>query len=387
MPEEPVDLIATLCLTPLSERRVSEAAAFISHHTDWTEVLSQAAQWDVEAVVLFNLSKVLGQYIAEPYQTQVASREQEIRATNISRALMSVKLASFLEGEGIRVIVIKGAAVGLSAYGDPSLRASSDIDLLVGREDLSRARRLLESHGYTCAYDVSIEHSLIGGGHALELTDKRLRVELHWRLLETHLRWNPDLVDIWKSSRRVVCVGGEICILPPHVEFLFLCAHGVKHQWLSAKWVCDIAQLANRLSDDDVRNVLALAERTRAKRILQVALGLARELLGFFDDRFLQDYFAVSASVGDLVATAKDYLLAFGGDRRSSRHSEIDPRLNAMISWLAARESWADKAAIVTRFAFVPSGNEKLPAPIAWVFRPFKLMAVGTKFIARARLA
>jgi hypothetical protein len=156
---------------------------------------------------------------------------------------------------------------------------------------------------------------------------------------------------------------------------------------LSAKWVCDVAQLAKRLSDDDVRSVLALAQRTRAKRILNVALSLARDLLGFTDQRFPQDFLGLNSSVDKLVATAKDYLLTFGEGHHGSQSVEIDPRLRAMVSWLAARESWVDKAAIVTRFAFVPSGNEKLPAPIAWALRPFKLVATGTKMMTRARPA
>lgn len=389
MPYEPSDnnLTATLCLTPLPGRSVAAAAALVSDLTDWSAVFTQAAQWDVEAVVMSNLSRFLIQYIPEPYRTQVVSREREARAFNISHALITVQLASLLEREGIRVIVIKGAAVGVSAYGDASLRGSSDIDLLVRRADLPRARRVLESNGYNCDYDLRIEPSLISGGHALELTNGRFRVELHWRLLETHLRWDPEPDEIWEFSRRVPCVGGEINVLAPHVEFLFLCAHGVKHRWLSGKWVCDIAQLAARLSDDDVLNVIALSERTRAKRILHVALRLTQEILGFSDERFPREYFSNDASVNELVVHAKGQLLGIAAASNRSRRVEMDYRLSALISWLAARESWIDKAAISFYVTFLPTGKEKLRGRAGWIVRPFNVLVTGTKAFARTRFA
>jgi hypothetical protein len=358
----------------------------ISDVTDWPALFALAARWDVEALVMFNLARFLIDYVPEAHRSLVISRERETRALNISHALVTVQLASLLEREGVRVIVIKGTAVGATAYDDVSLRGSSDVDLLVSVEDLQAARSVLEANGYTRRYELGAEASLISGGHALELSGEHFQVELHWRLLETHLRWSPDVAHIRATFRNVPCAGGEISVLARPIEFLFLCVHGVKHQWLLGKWVCDIAQLASRLSDAEVACVIELSERTRAKRILRVALRLAHEILGFSDERFEGAVRSRDRSADRLVLRAREHLLGVKAPPGATPRIEMDHRLSALISWLDARESWIDKTAVTFDLTFAHAGKENVSGA-GWITRPFYRLLSATRIIARTRIA
>ena len=63
------------------------------------------------------------------------------------RALTQVNAA--LAEAGIRMISMKGPLLAMEAYGDPSLRTSRDLDVMVPEADLRRAGELLVELGYT----------------------------------------------------------------------------------------------------------------------------------------------------------------------------------------------------------------------------------------------
>src|SRR4029079_12255362 len=72
----------------------------------------------------------------------------------------------------------------------------------------------------------------------------------------------------------------EMKALAPSHLFLYLCAHGAKHEWMLYRCICDVAQLLRRLSEQDAATVMALARRTHTKRIVSLALQLVRETFG-----------------------------------------------------------------------------------------------------------
>jgi hypothetical protein len=103
------------------------------------------------------------------------------------------------------------------------------------------------------------------------------KVELHTELLSKYLRVPFDNERIWATSRRVVCGDEEMSVLAPEIEFLFLSAHGAKHGWFKFRWLCDIAQLIPRLDDSDIERVVALANELNARKLLSLALQLAKD--------------------------------------------------------------------------------------------------------------
>ena len=70
-----------------------------------------------------------------------------------------------LEGAGIPVIVLKGAALGPALFGDPALRTMGDVDLLVRRDQQEAAGRVLLAQGYVA--------DLSGGSEACQSANPR----------------------------------------------------------------------------------------------------------------------------------------------------------------------------------------------------------------------
>jgi Uncharacterised nucleotidyltransferase len=92
---------------------------------------------------------------------------------------LTQQAARTLEGAGIRALPLKGTALSLRAHGDPSLRISEDIDLLVDRDRLAPAIETLHELGYD--YDPHEPRSAVHT--VLRPEDPGLpRVEVHWRV-------------------------------------------------------------------------------------------------------------------------------------------------------------------------------------------------------------
>jgi hypothetical protein len=97
------------------------------------------------------------------------------------RALASID--GSLAQAGVRWLPIKGADTGTRLFGRREDRPCSDLDLLVRREDLSRARSALESRGWKGDTSREVEDFLSAEGYNWAAADDGgVRLELHYRL-------------------------------------------------------------------------------------------------------------------------------------------------------------------------------------------------------------
>ncbi len=128
--------------------------------------------------------------VPEEIQQQLARSYLFRSARNLLLAHYLHELLAEFKTAGIAVFVHKGLAIGAMAYGDVMLRHAGDLDLVIPRPDLARARRVLESMGYAAKTDAPNER-----GYHLGFRRKEpdVVVELHWAL--TSSRWPFDIDD------------------------------------------------------------------------------------------------------------------------------------------------------------------------------------------------
>lgn len=377
-----VELILALCRLPLSREAIARAGNAIGGELDWDHCFALAAAWHVEPVVLSNLTRHFAARLPEGVLVRARERERESRALTLADTLVLADTARRLEDQGIPVVVLKGPAIGVAAYGDPSLRPFADFDILVRREDMIRARDAILAMRYERDYPPDTEGDLIRDQHALEFSRPRSKVEVHWALLSRHLRFDLDPRELWGSARKIECAGREIRTLAPHHQFLFVCAHGTKHEWLSPHWIADVAQLASRFDDSQWAEVLHLARRLHARRILALSLRIARDAVGLEISSFAARELVSERETKNLVQHAIDRLHGRPpADGAPKRLTETDRNIALLMYWVRARERLVDRVACLARVAFVPTAADRGPRPWAWAARPIRL---GVQAIRRA---
>jgi hypothetical protein len=382
------ELVATLCRMPISGAARSRARELVDLPLDWNAFFQRALEWEMEPVVMSNLRLHFADVIADNVMAIASTRERHSRAVALSRTLILIEVVKKLNNSGIDLIVLKGPATGVAAYGDPSFRFFSDIDLLVKRADIERARDVLITLGYSADYEPASEARLIGDQHALEFAGPSMKVELHCSLLSRHLRFEIDLDEIWESAPTVEFAGAHIKVLDrPHL-FVFHCAHGTKHEWERPRWICDTAQLTERLDDQQVNRVLALAHRANGVRIVALALRVASAILGEIRTPLFSELEVPAAETAKIVDEVKARLWLDEIPQPSRDWlSRLDPRLRPLVFWARARERRIDQIACIARVLFVPTENDAGPAPLRWLQRPLRLAMRAARSAAHARTA
>lgn len=215
----------------------------------------------------------------------------------------------------VDVIVLKGALLAEVVYGNVALRSMGDIDLLVRRSDLSRARDIALEKGYVPLGLPSIEwHS---EGHQLtRLLLGELELEIHWNIEDDASPFAIDPDRLWEQARPVAVAGVPALMLSPEDLLLHLCLHTTyNHGSLvfdaGLRSFSDIAEVIRRFGDE--LDWEALTRRARAwgvEKCTYVALRLAAE---FFEAEIPGDTLRVLKPEGDVeqrLAWARDVVLS-----------------------------------------------------------------------------
>lgn len=172
----------------------------------------------------------------------------------MANAMLSVELGRLLDllGKGgVPAIVLKGAALGDTLYGNSALRPMTDLDLLLHPEDVERALDLLQAQGY--AWTEVEPHPGMRLDFENELVLRTpgpapLPIELHWHLLDSPFyQQRVDEAWFWDTAQRVSLAGSEAHVLGLEANLLYLSAHYVlHHRGQGLRWLVDIALLTAR---------------------------------------------------------------------------------------------------------------------------------------------
>ena len=373
-----LQVVAALSRIPVESPVLDRVAKLVDRGLDWDAVIEQAKTWEVEPAVFGNLRAHFSHALPADKLADITDRERVARAFALSRTLQVVDLCRAFSAEKIPAIVLKGPALAIEAYGDCSRRTFADIDLLVPKEELRKAHRLVLERGYTPKFGEYMADRLVRGQHALEFSGAGPNIEIHWSLLSRHLRFDLEPEELWEDAERLQCAGFEIeALSPPHL-FLYLCAHGAKHEWMKFRWVCDVAQLSRRLTPAQAKKVLDLAERTNTRRIVALALRLSRDMFGEEESPFPVDAFASSGEVDSLAAVAMSRIHSrrHGSPALVSRRiASIHPYVEPLAFWIASRERKRDKIVCAARFIFEPAPEDRPSRWFETILRPVRIAA------------
>lgn len=183
-------------------------------------------------------------------------------AANLVAAAASAHISMCLDRAGLKHVFIKGIALSALAYGNPFIKMSADIDLLVGIQDIPAAGRKLVSAGYTLAQPASLSMDRLAEWHALHKETLWTRhkdgvlLDLHSRLADS-----ADLLPIEElppAQLVKILPGIELPTLGNDFLHVYLAVHGASSCWFRLKWIADFAALT---SESDPESLLRTAAR------------------------------------------------------------------------------------------------------------------------------
>jgi Uncharacterised nucleotidyltransferase len=188
------------------------------------------------------------------------------------------------EKQGIEVIPLKGPLFTERYFGDLGARLSSDIDLLIRKEDLTRATNCIKNLGFLHEKNEVSSHFNSGFYKELPESPCPLAVELHWNLVDENTS-SINIEVFWDNAQRYQSTYHYVKELSDYHAFYMICLHGWRHNLDALKYYLDIMQMVNLLTLSlDFKRLIKDGEKYQTKRRLIRTLSIVYKQYPFLTD-------------------------------------------------------------------------------------------------------
>ncbi|HSU95815.1 MAG TPA: nucleotidyltransferase family protein [Gemmatimonadaceae bacterium] len=251
--------------------------------TDWQTLIELASRHALVPVIAQELALAASDVVPPAVLVELRTRSQQgvMRSLQLSGELVDAVHA--MTAFGADPIPFKGPTLAVLVYGGLSLRQYEDLDILVRRQEVERARKSLLSLGYSpvSTYNESQRASIRLSGHHEQFANPATRstIELHWSL-NTRSLSRDSFEHNWWENRQSVSIGSvEMHTLGVEQMLLYLCMHGGKHSWGRLSWLCDFQRALRAYPNAYWSRVWALARENGAARMVEIGLLLVESVL------------------------------------------------------------------------------------------------------------
>lgn len=242
LPQE-LELMLKLCL---------RQPVAVPEGLDWDYFDALVSQHRVQPLLIRGIRQHGGELPGE--LTKYKAMQGQFAASSMARlqALHAVN-AAFADA-GIRMISMKGPLLSVELYGDPSLRTSRDLDLLVAEEDLPRADTILRGMGY------EQEKLIVSSTPRRRKFYQRIEnekhevykrgeicLELHWK---SDYQTEADFDELWQRREERQLMGRPIAVLGTNDRYPALFTHAAEHGFMRLRWLLDLYELRRKSGFD-----------------------------------------------------------------------------------------------------------------------------------------
>ena len=218
--------------------------------------------------------------------------------------------------------VIKGAVLSYSVYGDPAVRVSGDIDILINRRDSDEAKHILQECGFVqgriegnaivpftrkeILYQSAMSHQT---APFIKATSNELcpyvNLDINMDILWGESEQKTDMDKVLRYREKMSLFGIDFYKLMPEMEFVALCLHHYKDMnsiyllsggSLRLGLFCDIYFYIKNISPSAIK-ISELAREFNVGKYLYVCLTHTMEI---FDDPVLMPYIDLLVDQGDV---------------------------------------------------------------------------------------
>ncbi|HEX6650154.1 MAG TPA: nucleotidyltransferase family protein, partial [Pyrinomonadaceae bacterium] len=203
-------------------------------------------------------------------------------ARNTVLAAELCRLINLFSGDGVPTIAYKGPALAHFAYDDLALRRFVDLDVIVKKSDVLKAREILLADGYAPSKSLSLSQQelLLGTQHNMQFSrdNHRLIVELHWEVAPQLFATSTNVDELWQNLVTINMNGTDVRAFSADDLLFSLCIHGSRHLWERLSWICDVAALISR-HHFNWTTLLERAANADIERMFLLGVFLAEKLL------------------------------------------------------------------------------------------------------------
>jgi hypothetical protein len=362
------ELLLCCARTQLESKETERIRALLQKEIDWPHLCKLGNRHRLVPLLFKNLKSACPDGVPDAIMDRFHDQFIATAGHNLFLTNELLTLLHLFESHDIPAIPYKGPVLAASIYGDIALRQFGDLDILVRKQDLPRAKGLLVSSGYHPIFDLGPiqERAYLrsDGGGPFEREDKRVIVEMEWEITPREFPVPLDVERFWEKTEWTSFEGRAVPVLAPEDLLLTLCVHGAKHCWDQLNWVCDIAELMRTRKEMDWPRVMEEAHAVGCERMLLLGLVLAQDFMA----ADLPEIVRQGVERDSMVKTLVDDVGRRFFDSWDSPRGAFD----LSLFYLRATKRLRDKTGFCLRLAFGPTIDDRrllsLPPSLSFLY-------------------
>jgi hypothetical protein len=350
----------------------------------WDRLVRMADRHGMMPLLYWHLHTTCPEAVPPAVLEDLRDRFQQNARRNMA---LTAELRTVLEVLGDHQIVAipyKGPMLASFVYGNLALRQFLDLDLLVHKSDVLRAKDLLISRGFQPVLQLTRtqETAYLESNHEYVLWHERgVLLEVHWAFGPRFFSFAFDAEGVWARAERTSLAGAMVLTLSPEDLLLILCMHHSKDAWVRLEWICGVAELIRRHDRMNWRWVIGQADMLGMRRMLFLGLYLASDVLGAALPAHVLRTVQADRSVRGLVRQVRRRLFV---ERREDRG--VFQLSGTRIAFhLRVRERTRDKLHYLLRLVVSPSVGDQtflvLPPSISFLYYPLRPLRLAAKWL------
>lgn len=288
------DRLILYCCQRKIQDEVRKDRGNIADTIDWNIFLEKARKEGVSSLVFLRLPDLINNTATVPSEiTEELKRDYYTTAARNSVIFEELgNVLKMFKRAGIEAVVLKGAALAETVYGNPALRSMSDVDLLIKKKDLFAVHRAFENAGYYSPDAREIDLHAVPADYLTTLVYMALSgngacFHVHWHMVNSTIP-NESLIKdvtmptIWRDAHKARIAGVEALVMAPHHLLIHLAEHSlrVSHSLNKLCFLCDINEAVEFYGDSmDWDRLISESRHFNLDWLVYVPLYCAAELL------------------------------------------------------------------------------------------------------------
>jgi len=280
-------LLLKSCRLNQDEKIRNQTESLLPKAEDWEIIYQLAVTHHLTPLIYHNIRKT-GPFPPQKLLEKMHNRVKLISTTNLLQETKRNKILKALDQAKIRAIPIKGLVFSHMIYGQEMPRFICDLDVLIQREDILKADKLLKEAGFVAQHNLAIVknwHNIFCCNHYYKKDAllKTYTVEVNWDLLPADQSKPGLITNMWKRVSIAEVNGVQMLVLTPEDTLLYIAMEFIRDMTkkVSLRSMCDIVNLLSRYKGKlDWDYIIGQCNKNKITAYLYFVIYFAKELFG-----------------------------------------------------------------------------------------------------------
>jgi len=289
------DKLLLLCSqTRMNNEIKSQITSLIQQEIDWDYLLQKSSEHRLTPLLYWQLNNVCPNSIPQNIMETLKTYFHENAHKNLQLMGELLKILKLFESQGISAIPYKGPILAIQSYGNLAFREFDDLDIFIFKKDILKVKNLLILNEYKIQFQPKgIQEKIYlksQRDYQFLSPNNNSNIEIHWNFIGLSFSCKHDIFKNPQKSKYTEINNMKISTLSSEDMLLILCVHASGHLWERISWICDIAEFIESNTNIDWQILLEKGEIHGFKRILQINILLAIDLLNLkLSNQILKD--------------------------------------------------------------------------------------------------